>query len=75
VVRIVVCLFAIAAAAASASADEDRSAYEAAQARLTEQLNAWIADRVDLEATLPPAKNDDTSDAPRLEPGERRASR
>jgi hypothetical protein len=54
--RAITIAFALALAAAAAGADEDRSAYDRAQSRLTEQLNAVIAEGVELGKTPPAAK-------------------
>lgn len=72
--RAIGALLAIALLAAAGSAQEDRSAYLKAQARLTEQLNAVIADGVVLDPHAPPAKRDDGDEVPQ-KPADRRASR
>jgi len=54
--------FALALVASAAHADEDRSAYSKESARLTEQLNALISGRVELGASAPPAKRDESQD-------------
>jgi hypothetical protein len=52
-------VFALAVFAGAASAEEDRAAYAEASARLTEQLNAVISERVELSPPPPPAKRDE----------------
>lgn len=63
--RVLGCLLLLAAFAGTANAEEDRAAYEKANARLTEQLNAVIAERALVKAPAPPAHRDDSDDAPR----------
>jgi hypothetical protein len=63
--------FALALATSAAHSEEDRSAYSKASARLTEQLNTVISERVELDAIAPPAKRDKSVD----ERAPRRASR
>lgn len=60
--RVLGCLLLLAAFAGTARAEEERSAYEKANARLTEQLNAVISERVELKPPAPPAQRDDSSD-------------
>jgi len=60
--RVLGFVFALAVAASAAHSEEDRSAYSKANARLTEQLNAVIEARVELGATPPPAKRDESQD-------------
>jgi len=66
---------ALAFFAGAAHADEDRSAYVRAQARLTEELNAVIAEGIELRTAPPPAKADDSGDELPAASGSRRASR
>ncbi|HEU4429571.1 MAG TPA: hypothetical protein VFT98_12500 [Myxococcota bacterium] len=54
--------FVLALGADATRADEDRSAYDRAQSRLTEQLNTVIAEGVELGKSAPPAKPDDAAE-------------
>ena len=60
--RVLGFVFALAAFAGAAGAEEDRSAYAEASARLTEQLNAVISERVELSPPAPPAKREESRD-------------
>lgn len=66
--RVLGFVLAFAMLASAAHSEEDRSAYTQATARLTEQLNATISERVDLKPIAPPARRDESVD----ERGQRR---
>jgi hypothetical protein len=61
--RVLGIAFALVLVAGASRADEDRSAYARASARLTEQLNLVISERVQARVDAqPPAKRDASSD-------------